>query len=137
FAHARPWWWYLPILPAMLLPWVAAIGRGEAAAAGGGGGMLDRFVAAAFVPGFVLFSLISGKQPHYLLPLLPALTLAGGVRLGAGRWRVVGWRVGLLLALIGIAVAVGLGKLAVDHAGRIGAIACGVLIVVVGLSFVV
>ncbi|KZC28386.1 ArnT family glycosyltransferase [Rhodanobacter denitrificans] len=136
FAHARPWWWYLPILPAMLLPWVAAIGRGEAAAAGGGG-MLDRFVAAAFVPGFVLFSLISGKQPHYLLPLLPALTLAGGVRLGAGRWRVVGWRVGLLLALIGIAVAVGLGKLAVDHAGRIGAIACGVLIVVVGLSFVV
>src|SRR5690606_9123126 len=31
FAHARPWWWYLPILPAMLLPWVAALGRGEAA----------------------------------------------------------------------------------------------------------
>mgnify|MGYP001074138282 CR=1 FL=1 len=134
FAHARPWWWYLPILPAMLLPWVAALGRGEAAT--GGGGMLDRFVVAAFVPGFVLFSVISGKQPHYLLPLLPALTLAGGMRLGAGRWRVVGWRVGLVLGLIGIAVAVGLGKLAVDHAGRVEAIACGVLIVGVGLSFV-
>jgi len=135
FAHARPWWWYLPILPAMLLPWVAAVGRGEAAAVDGR--MLDRFVVAAFVPGFVLFSLISGKQPHYLLPLLPALTLAGGVRLGAGRWRVVGWRVGLVLALIGVAVALGLGRLAVDHAGRIEAVACGVLIVVVGLSFVV
>lgn len=135
FAHARPWWWYLQIVPAMLLPWVAAVARGEAVAADGDR-VLDRFVAAAFVPGFVLFSLISGKQPHYLLPLLPALTLAGGVRLGTGRWRVVDWRVGLVLALIGVAVAIGLGKLAVDHAGRIAAIACGVLIIVVGLWFV-
>lgn len=134
FAHARPWWWYLPILPAMLLPWVAAVGRGGAAPAPASG-MLDRFVAAAFIPGFVVFSLVSGKQPHYLLPLLPALVLAGGQRLGSGRWRVVGWRVGLVLALIGTAVAVGLGQLAVDHAGRIEAIACGVLVVVVGLWF--
>lgn len=135
FAHARPWWWYLPILPAMLLPWVASVGRGASASAPAGGA-LDRFVVAAFVPGFVLFSLISGKQPHYLLPLLPALTLAGGVRLGAGRWRVVGWRVGLVLALVGIAVAIGLGRLAVDRAGRAGAVACGVLIVVIGLCYV-
>lgn len=132
FAHARPWWWYLPILPAMLLPWVAAVGRGGSAPAPAGG-MLDRFVAAAFVPSFVVFSLVSGKQPHYLLPLLPALALAGGLRLGSGRWRVVRWRVGLVLVLIGIAVAVGLGWLALDHAGRIEAIACGVLIVAVGL----
>ncbi|TAN14481.1 MAG: glycosyl transferase [Rhodanobacter sp.] len=135
FAHARPWWWYLPILPAMMLPWVASVRRGGSAPVPAGG-VVDRFMAAAFVPAFVLFSLISGKQPHYLLPLLPALALAGGVRLGAGRWRVVGWRVGLVLALIGIAVAVGLGRLAVNHAGRIEAIACGVLIVVVGLSFI-
>lgn len=134
FAHARPWWWYLPILPAMLLPWVVAIGRG-ASTSMADGGAVDRFVAAAVVPGFIVFSLISGKQPHYLLPLLPALALAGGLRLGSGRWRVVAWRVGLVLAFIGIAVAVGLGKLAVDHAGRIGAIACGALIVVVGLGF--
>lgn len=135
FAHARPWWWYLPILPAMLLPWVASTGRGASASASVGG-VVDRFVVAAFVPGFVVFSLISGKQPHYLLPLLPALALAGGVRLGAGRWRVVGWRVGLVLALIGIAVAIGLGRLATDRAGRAGAIACGVLIVIVGLAYV-
>jgi 4-amino-4-deoxy-L-arabinose transferase-like glycosyltransferase len=135
FAHARPWWWYLPVLPLMLLPWVASIGRGTSASASIGE-VVDRFAVTAFVPGFVVFSLISGKQPHYLLPLLPALALAGGVRLGAGRWRVVGWRVGLVLVLIGIAVAAGLGWLANDRAGRAGAVACGALIVVVGLSYV-
>jgi hypothetical protein len=34
-----------------------------------------RFAIVWFVPTFIAFCLVSGKQPHYLLPLLPALAL--------------------------------------------------------------
>jgi 4-amino-4-deoxy-L-arabinose transferase-like glycosyltransferase len=76
-AHGRPWWWYLPLLPVMLFPyslwapaWKSALRlRGEGPEPG------LRFCLAWIVPGLVLFSLISGKQPHYLLPMLPAFAL--------------------------------------------------------------
>ncbi len=77
FAHRRGWWWYLPLLPVILYPfalwpplWRAAR-RARGLVAEGG----VRFVAAATVPSFVLFSLVSGKQPQYLLPLLPPAAL--------------------------------------------------------------
>lgn len=76
FDHARPVWWYLPVLFAMLLPLPLWRGFWQA---------LRRFAGTIFerrwllvvwvVPPFVLFSLASGKQPHYLLPILPALAL--------------------------------------------------------------
>ncbi len=135
FAHARPWWWYLPMLPLMLLPWSAALGRAGATSTTctDAPSLLHRFVVCAFLPSFVIFSLVSGKQPHYLLPLLPALALAGGMRLGAGRWRVVGWRAALIQAAIGLAVALGMGWLAVP-AVNAGAIICGALILALALS---
>ncbi len=75
FAHRRPWWWYLPLLPAMLAPfslwpalWRAAWRRRPA-----GPGV--RFCLAWLVPCFAVLLLVSGKQPHYLLPLLPACAL--------------------------------------------------------------
>lgn len=105
FAHARSLWWYLPILPALLLPWPLVLGRGEATGDEPGTPLLDRFALAAFVPAFVVFCLISGKQPHYLLPLLPALTLMVGVRLAQGRWRIVRWRLGALIAVIAAGMA--------------------------------
>jgi 4-amino-4-deoxy-L-arabinose transferase-like glycosyltransferase len=78
FAHRQPLWWYLPLLPLVLFPWVAwpAQWRG-----------LRRMMAAPPLDpgtrlmllwsgvGLLAFSLISGKQIHYLLPLLPAFTL--------------------------------------------------------------
>jgi 4-amino-4-deoxy-L-arabinose transferase-like glycosyltransferase len=78
FAHRRPWWWYLPILPLMVLPW--SLFPASYRALGQVGGLVGRdrgvrFCLSAFVPGLVLCSLVSGKQPHYLLPLLPALML--------------------------------------------------------------
>lgn len=75
FAHNRPWWWYLALLPGLLYPysawpplWAAAFRRRKADP-----GM--RFCLAWLLPGLVAFSLISGKQPHYLLPLMPAMAL--------------------------------------------------------------
>lgn len=75
FAHQRPWWWYLPLLPAMALPWFiwqpAWRAAREAIDMPGGA----RFCIAWAVPAFAAFCAVSGKQPHYLLPLLPAPAL--------------------------------------------------------------
>jgi len=97
FAHQQPVWWYLAILPGLLLPWIvwpsllAAVWR---AARGrfrpGGGGRPDaglRLAAVWILAAFVLLSFISGKRPHYLLPAFPAIAIAGAVliaRLSAG-----------------------------------------------------
>jgi len=135
FAHARPWWWYLPILPVMLLPWPLAIARGaKAAATAETSAAVARFAAVASLPSFVIFSLISGKQPHYLLPILPPLALVAGHRLGTGQWRVAGWRLGLVLMATGIATAIGMGWLA--PAARLETGLLGALIVALGLLYV-
>ncbi|WP_417822037.1 ArnT family glycosyltransferase [Terasakiella sp.] len=75
FAHARPWWWYLAVIGPLLLPWVLwpSLWRGLIQKAG----VIFkesqiRFCLLWFVPIFVAFSLISGKQLHYLLPIFPA-----------------------------------------------------------------
>ena len=38
-----------------------------------------RFLFSWFLPGFLMFSLVSTKLPHYSAPLLPALALMGGL----------------------------------------------------------
>jgi hypothetical protein len=38
-----------------------------------------RFSLACVLPGLLILSLISGKQVHYLMPLLPAFAILGGV----------------------------------------------------------
>lgn len=75
FAHKLPVWWYLQVLPLLLLPWPllkpfwAGIKRLDLQDFG------IRFCLIWAIPVFVAFSLISGKRIHYLLPLLPALAL--------------------------------------------------------------
>ena len=75
FAHGRPWWWFLALMPLVLWPW-AWSGRLWRRL-----GRLDfhhRGVRLALVwagSTLVIFSLISGKQLHYLLPALPAVAL--------------------------------------------------------------
>jgi 4-amino-4-deoxy-L-arabinose transferase-like glycosyltransferase len=79
FAHRQPFWWYVPILPALLLPWLLwpTVWRATRRLARG----RDRAdmglrLAAVWVAGpFVILSAFSGKAPHYLLPVLPALAL--------------------------------------------------------------
>lgn len=80
FAHKRPFWWYLPLLPILFFPWLLWPGLWRRLAAlkhaGLDGGL--RFCLAWLLPVFLFFSLISGKQIHYLVPLFPAFALFAG-----------------------------------------------------------
>ena len=102
FAHARPPWWYFMVLPLMILPWTLSLrapwrawrenlAQDKAA----------RFALSWFVPAFVAFCFISGKQPHYLLPLLPALALYFALVLRDAAACVRGRAFGTLLVLVG------------------------------------
>ncbi len=77
FAHDRPYWWYVPLMPLLLFPWLLwgtfwqglfsqNLIRQEAGV---------RLCFAWAIPVFVGFSLISGKQIHYILPIFPAFAL--------------------------------------------------------------
>ncbi|HVT31131.1 MAG TPA: glycosyltransferase family 39 protein [Rhodanobacteraceae bacterium] len=95
--HAQPFWWYVVWLPVMLLPWPLVLrGRFEAMKAlvrerGA------RLALAWVLPTVVAFSLIGGKQAHYLLPLLPGAALLFAVALDRGGF---GVRVGLASTLL-------------------------------------
>ena len=76
FAHARPFWWYLPLLPLLLFPfslwpriWAAMGSLGRPFEPG------QRFLMAWLIPVFVAFSLVSGKQAYYPLPELGGLSV--------------------------------------------------------------
>ena len=103
FAHARPLWWYFIVLPLMLLPWPLSVRapwrawRNSLAASKGA-----RFAFAWFVPAFIVFCLVSGKQPQYLLPLLPALALYLATVLGKADAYLRGHCFGGLLLVVGV-----------------------------------
>ncbi len=76
FAHKRPVWWYVPLLPLLLFPWLfwggfwqGVFSRQRA------NDMGIKFCIAWALPVFIAFSFISGKQVHYLLPIFPAVAL--------------------------------------------------------------
>lgn len=82
FAHQRPVWWYVPLLPLVLFPWLIwppswrVLWRLK--------GATDwrlKMLVSWLAPTFLAFCLVSGKQVHYLLPMFPgfALLLARGL----------------------------------------------------------
>lgn len=75
FAHQLPWYWYLARLPLLLLPWLFFKPLWQGALKLNFNDYGIRFCVAWFLPVFVMFSLVSGKRIHYLLPLIPALAL--------------------------------------------------------------
>jgi 4-amino-4-deoxy-L-arabinose transferase-like glycosyltransferase len=102
FAHKRPFWWYAPLLPLFLFPWLVWPGLwGRLLAIRREG--LDRglrFCLAWMAPVFLELCLISGKQPHYLVPLFPAFALFAGHVLARGKTGGM-WLPALLSALVG------------------------------------
>ncbi|QSX32942.1 glycosyltransferase family 39 protein [Shewanella avicenniae] len=73
FAHARPVYWYLMLLPALLLPLplLRSFWRGLRAPLS----RLDKALLLYLAILVGCFSMISGKQIHYLIPLFPFAAL--------------------------------------------------------------
>jgi 4-amino-4-deoxy-L-arabinose transferase-like glycosyltransferase len=122
FAHRREVWFYLAALPAMLLPWAIwpALWRGTWAAwrnrrqSGPSAGA--RFCAIAVIVAVLIMSVVSGKQPQYLLPLLPLLALAMAaavVAIPAAGWA-DRWLPPLIAGLAGLGL---IGAIAATRAG--------------------
>lgn len=113
FAHAQPFWWYLPLLPALIFPfalwprmWVALARLQRPFAPG------VRFLFAWLGPVLLGFSLVSGKQAYYLLPeyagfaLLMAVALAQWQEHHAFGTRWLGpWPLALLCGACGVALS--------------------------------
>lgn len=94
FNDPRPWWFYLPVVAGGLLPWtplalvwlgpITQFLRGRRAV-----GTIDlRLLLWAIFP-LVFYSLSIGKQPRYVLPVLPplALLLASSIVERTQEWR--------------------------------------------------
>ncbi|HWP00129.1 MAG TPA: hypothetical protein VNL74_05805, partial [Methylococcus sp.] len=104
FAHQRPVWWYFKWLPILLLPWTLwpPLWRSMARV------RLDagiRFCLVPVVATLLLFSAISGKQVHYLLPMFPALSLVAARSLQAERFEL---NVGGQSLIAGVLLVLGL-----------------------------
>jgi len=143
FAHQRPFWWYFPLMPVILFPWLlwGGVWRGLIKLCGSLDDTGVRFCLAWGLPVFLAFCFISGKQVHYLLPIFPAFALLAARGLDAletppGRAGRLG--VGLVI-ILGGAVLLALPHWAAQVAvaqwlGRIPALA-GILFLLCGGVF--
>lgn len=94
FNDPRPWWFYLPVLGGGLLPWapLALVWLGPITQwlrRRRDAGTIDlRMILWALLP-LVFYTLSVGKQPRYILPVLPplALLLAAAIVERTQEWR--------------------------------------------------
>ncbi len=77
FAHRHPFWWYLPFLLVLFLPWFLFdnVLKSLKNIKNFLQNTSIRFLIVWITGAVVLFSLISGKQIQYLLPEIPAIAL--------------------------------------------------------------
>ncbi len=86
-AHAQPFWFYLPVLAAALMPWTPLLALTARRALYAGARPRFLLLWAVFV--LVFFSLSRNKLPGYLLPLAPAAAALMGIALAEAtraRW---------------------------------------------------
>ena len=111
FDHARPFWFFAALLPVFAWPW----GWSRAALAALAPRRLiadqsTRLVLVWAAGAFVGFSLISGKQTHYLMPELPAVALLlSGMVVSRASWARKAVLVAPALAVAALAVVIFLG----------------------------
>lgn len=103
--HGRPWWWYGVVFPLMLLPWPLVIRPRWQALRGLLREPAVRLAVVWVVPTFLVFSMIGGKQPHYLLPVIPAVALGLAFALDRGAVQVRSGLLAVFLILLGAALA--------------------------------
>ena len=103
--HAQPIWWYVIALPLMVMPWTLVLRAHWTALKA----MLSergvRLALAWVLPTVIVFSLIGGKQAHYLLPLLPGIALALAIAQERKAFEIRVGLFALVLIAIGIALA--------------------------------
>jgi 4-amino-4-deoxy-L-arabinose transferase-like glycosyltransferase len=111
FNEPRPLWFYLPIVLAGMLPWspyfalwvadgIAAARRRVVPAAA-----VIRIALWAALP-LLLFTASVGKQPRYILPMLPPLAIGVAAAIRAGQAGSPGGAPGLLLRLCALTAGV-------------------------------
>lgn len=104
--HGRyhPWWNFLPILAAGILPWFVPMLDSLAHAwknnARGFNPQRLLLIWAVFI--FLFFSASSSKLPSYILPIFPALALLIGKRLSEMNSKTFTWQ---MLPMLGLAAA--------------------------------
>jgi 4-amino-4-deoxy-L-arabinose transferase-like glycosyltransferase len=96
--HVQPWWFYIPRLPALLLPWAPLLLALRPRTAWGE--PRQRFLVAWTVFGLAFFSASVNKLPGYLLPLLPPLAILMALGLEQAR------RAGALLVSSALLLAI-------------------------------
>jgi 4-amino-4-deoxy-L-arabinose transferase-like glycosyltransferase len=110
FAHEQPFWFYVALLPIVFIPWLYFRPAWAGLRNAGLGDPGIRFALVWIGGTIAVLSLVSGKQPYYLLPIFPGIALlaAKGVteaRLEAGRpWKVLGVAAVVLLGILGLVV---------------------------------
>ncbi|MDE9451543.1 glycosyltransferase family 39 protein [Aliiroseovarius sp. Z3] len=107
FAHAKPWWFFIALLPVLLFPWIAmpALWLSGRKQNWRDPGLWISLVWATSA--LVIFSLISGKQLHYLIPELAAASLIVARVLPERASVLAPAVIFVILALAGIAVTAG------------------------------
>ncbi len=113
--HPQPWWFYLPVLAGLLLPWTPLAGL--LAHRSGWGDLRRVFLLAWAAFGLAFFSLSVNKLPGYVLPLCPPLAALMGIRLAEAR-RARGWLVACALLLVVLPMAVPLIPAALEEGLR-------------------
>ena len=119
-AHHRtaPWWYFVPILVAGMLPWTPMLGQAAIEAWKGDatrtGFKPRRFLLLYAMATFLFFSVSQSKLPSYILPMFPPLALLLGDWLARARGKTLPW---LILPVAVFAVA---GIAAVPFLARLG-----------------
>lgn len=105
-AHVRPFYFYLPVVLILMMPWIffpsfwrRARTLPQLCRAHSG----LRFILCWIVPVFFSFCAISGKQPHYLLPLLPGVAILIALLLADLRTRTLQYLAAISCALFLVA----------------------------------
>jgi 4-amino-4-deoxy-L-arabinose transferase-like glycosyltransferase len=100
--HAQPWWYFLPVLLGLLLPWPPLLGLAARRPAWRDPRRV--FLLAWFLFGLAVFSISVNKLPGYVLPLLPAVAALMAVALDEAR-SARPWLIGCALLLAAFPIA--------------------------------
>ena len=109
-SHHRtaPWWYFVPILFAGMLPWTPMLGQALISAwkrdSTASSFELRRFLLIYIGVIFLFFSTSQSKLPSYILPVFPAIALLLGEWLGHVRGRKLVWLI-LPIAVLALAGA--------------------------------